>query len=143
MPVRKSEATWNGTLREGKGRLKTDTGTCDGPYTFSSRFEEGAGSNPEELIGAAHAGCFSMYLAGELARLGGTPERVHTTARVHVERVGQGFGITSIELSTEVRVTGLEESAVREAVENSKRDCPVSRALSGGVDIRVAGVKLG
>src|SRR5512137_246686 len=104
MPVRKSEATWKGSLKEGAGTMRLASGLYEGPYTFSSRFEEAAGTNPEELVGAAHAGCFSMFLASLLTEQGHAPESIRTTAAVHL---GAGPTITKIELDCEAAVTGI------------------------------------
>jgi lipoyl-dependent peroxiredoxin len=98
MAKRKASAVWEGTLREGKGRVKLGSGAFTGQYSFASRFEEGVGTNPEELIGAAHAGCFSMALAAGLTKAGLKPTRISTTAQVSLEKVGEGFKITTIEL---------------------------------------------
>jgi lipoyl-dependent peroxiredoxin len=131
MAVRKAEAEWTGNLREGKGRVKLGSGAYEGEYSFVSRFEEGKGTNPEELIGAAHAGCFSMALSAGLTRAGLSPKRIHTTAQVHLEKVGDGFEITRIELDTEAEVPGLDEKAFLEHAESAKKGCPVSKALAG------------
>ena len=131
MTVRNAEAVWEGTLREGKGRVKLGSGAFEGPYSFRSRFEEGAGTNPEELIGAAHAGCFSMALSAGLSRAGLTPRRIHTTARVHLENVGGSFRITRIELDTVAEVPELDATAFAEHAETAKKNCPVSVALAG------------
>lgn len=128
MPIRTSEAVWSGTLREGQGTMKLGSGTYAGAYTFASRFEEGPGTNPEELIGAAHAGCFSMFLSAVLTNAGYTPTRIRTTATVHL---GEGPKITSIELDTEAQVPNLDEKTFLEAAEESKNKCPVSQALAG------------
>lgn len=130
MAVRTAEAEWKGTLRDGSGSLKSETGAVSGQYSFSSRFEEGTGTNPEELIAAAHAGCYSMALSGELGRAGHDPERVHTTARVHLTKQEAGFGITRVHLVTRARVPGLDEATFQEAAEGAKKGCPVSRALA-------------
>ncbi len=98
MPVRKASAVWNGTLKEGNGTMKMQSGAYEGKYSFGSRFEEDPGTNPEELIAAAHAGCFSMALSGGLTKSGFTPERVETSAKAHLEKVGEGFKITRIQL---------------------------------------------
>lgn len=137
MPVRTSEAQWNGNLREGHGRMKLGSGAYEGEYSFPSRFEEGRGTNPEELIAAAHAGCFSMALAAGLAKVGHAPERVHTTANVHLEKRGEAFAVTTIELNTEARVPGLDDAAFQEQARAAKENCPVSKALAG-VEIRLA-----
>ncbi len=131
MAVRSSEAEWKGNLRNGQGKMKLGSGAFEGPYTFASRFEAGKGTNPEELIAAAHAGCFSMALSAGLSAAGFTPTRVHTTARVHLEPVGQGFGITKIELQTEAEIPGIDEPTFQKEAENAKKNCPVSKALAG------------
>src|SRR5229473_3092590 len=131
MPTRKGSAVWEGTLREGKGTVKLGSAAFEGPYSFASRFEEGAGTNPEELIGAAHAGCFSMALAAGLTRGGFTPTRINTNASVSLEKVGEGFKITRIELNTEAEIPNIEEAAFLEQAETAKKNCPVSQALAG------------
>ena len=131
MAVRSAEAEWKGNLREGAGKMKLGSGVYEGAYSFASRFEEGKGTNPEELIAAAHAGCFSMALSAGLGKAGFTPTRVHTTARVHLEKVGEGFGITRIELTTEAQVPGIDNKAFQEQAEGAKKGCPVSKALAG------------
>jgi osmotically inducible protein OsmC len=131
MAKRTASAVWEGTLKDGKGRVKLGSGAFEGQYSFASRFEEGAGTNPEELIGAAHAGCFSMALAAGLTRAGFNPTRISTTASVSLGKVGEGFKITSIELNTEAEVPGIEESAFLEQAETAKKNCPVSQALAG------------
>jgi len=131
MAVRSAEAEWKGNLREGAGKMKLGSGAYEGAYSFASRFEEGKGTNPEELIAAAHAGCFSMALSAGLGKAGFTPTRVHTTARVHLEKVGEGFGITRIELTTEAQVPGIDNKAFQEQAEGAKKGCPVSKALAG------------
>ena len=131
MPVRNAEAVWEGNLLKGKGKMKLGSGAFEGAYSFSSRFENGLGTNPEELIGAAHAGCFSMALSFMLEQAGYTPERVRTTAKVHIDKVGDGFKITVIELETEARIPGINEKTFLEKAEAAKKGCPVSQALSG------------
>jgi osmotically inducible protein OsmC len=131
MAVRSSEAEWKGNLRNGQGKMKLGSGAFEGPYTFVSRFESGKGTNPEELIAAAHAGCFSMAFSAGLSAAGFTPTRVHTTARVHLEPVGQGFGITKIELQTEAEIPGIDEPTFQKEAESAKKNCPVSKALAG------------
>jgi osmotically inducible protein OsmC len=137
MPVRKSTAVWEGGLKEGKGRMKLGSGAYEGSYSFGSRFEEASGTNPEELIAAAHAGCFSMALAAALGRAGHDPRKVETTARAHLEKVGEGFKITRMELMTRAEVPGIETDAFQEIAEKAKTNCPVSQAL-GGVEISLA-----
>ena len=131
MPVRNAEAVWEGNLLKGKGKMKLGSGAFEGAYSFSSRFENGLGTNPEELIGAAHAGCFSMALSFMLEQAGYTPERVHTSAKVHVDKVGDGFKITVIELETQGKIPGIDEKTFIEKAETAKKGCPVSQALSG------------
>jgi osmotically inducible protein OsmC len=131
MAVRTSEAQWEGTLREGHGTMKLGSGAFEGDYSFPSRFESGRGTNPEELIGAAHAGCFSMAFANGLTRAGFPPTRVHTTASVHLDAVEGGFAITRIDLNTEAAVPGIDETAFREQAETAKANCPVSKVLAG------------
>jgi osmotically inducible protein OsmC len=131
MAVRSAEAEWKGNLREGQGTMKLGSGAYEGRYSFASRFESGTGTNPEELIGAAHAGCFSMALSAGLGRAGFTPTRIHTTAKVHLEKVGEGFGITRIELDTEAQIPGIDAKAFQEHAEAAKKNCPVSKALAG------------
>jgi lipoyl-dependent peroxiredoxin len=130
MPVRNAQAQWNGNLREGNGTMKLGSGAYDGAYSFSSRFEEGTGSNPEELIAAAHAGCYSMALAAGLTREGFTPTSVSTTAQVHIEQVEGGFGITKIDLTTEATVPGIDNAKFQQIAEATKTGCPVSKALA-------------
>jgi len=131
MAVRSAEAEWKGNLREGQGTVKLGSGAYEGRYSFASRFESGTGTNPEELIGAAHAGCFSMALSAGLGRAGFTPTRIHTTAKVHLEKVGEGFGITRIELETEAQIPGIDAKTFQEHAEGAKKNCPVSKALAG------------
>ena len=131
----KAEATWTGSLKEGTGTMSGASGFLDGPYTYRSRFEgDAGGTNPEELIGAAHAGCFSMFLAGQLTRAGFTPARIHTTATVHLET---GPTIARIDLATEAEVPGLDETTFQQNVEASKGGCPVSKALGAVQTITV------
>ena len=131
MPVRTAEAVWQGRLRDGQGHLTLGSRAYDGPYSFASRFEQGPGTNPEELIGAAHAGCFSMALSFMLEQAGYTPEHVHTAAKVSLEKVGEGFKITAITLETEARIPGIDEKAFLDKAEAAKNGCPVSQALAG------------
>ena len=127
MTVRSAQATWNGTLKEGNGTMKVGSGFFEGPFTFASRFEEGKGTNPEELIGAAHAGCYSMFLSARLTNAGCKPTSIHTTATVHL---GGGPTITKIELNTEADVPGLDEATFAEKAAAAKQGCPVSKALA-------------
>jgi len=130
MPVRVASAEWKGNLPKGSGTLQTETGFVKGKYSFSSRFEEGAGTNPEELIAAAHAGCFSMAFANILAKAGHEAETIRTTARVFLEKGEAGFGVSRIELECVGKVPGLDERAFQEHGQAAKVGCPVSRALS-------------
>jgi osmotically inducible protein OsmC len=129
MAKRKASARWEGSLTEGNGTMRLATGAYEGPYSFQSRFEEGEGTNPEELIAAAHAGCFSMALSGELGRAGHTADSVETEATVHIEKVGEGFGITRIELRTRARVPGVDDADFQKSAQAAKEGCPVSQAL--------------
>jgi len=130
MPKRKADARWDGSLQDGHGTMRLATGSFEGPYSFKSRFEEGEGTNPEELIAGAHAGCFSMALSGELGRAGHAAESVETTATVQVEKVPEGFAITRIELDTRARVPGIEDDEFQRLAEDAKKGCPVSQALA-------------
>lgn len=136
MPVRSASAEWQGDLPNGKGTMKSQTGAIDGQYSFSSRFEEGTGTNPEELIAAAHAGCYSMALSNMLAQAGTTPASVKTTAKVHLTKVEDGVGITLIELVCRAVVPGLDAAGFQEHAQKAKVGCPVSRALSA-VEVRL------
>jgi osmotically inducible protein OsmC len=131
MAVRESSAIWKGNLAKGEGIMRLGSGAYEGAYTFASRFEEGPGTNPEELVGAAHAGCFSMFLAALLSKAGHVPTSIATTAKVHL---GDGPRITLIELSTIGDVPGIDEKKFIEIAEDAKKGCPVSQALAA-VDI--------
>ena len=135
MPQRKGSAKWTGGLKDGRGSLSLGSGAFEGSYTFGSRFEEAGGTNPEELIGAAHAACFSMALAAALGKAGFEPRRVSTTARVDLE-MKDGPRIATITLDTEADVPGIDAEEFRKQAEGAKENCPVSRALAG-VDIRL------
>ena len=137
MPVRKANAVWEGNLKEGHGKVALGSGAFEGPYSFGSRFEEAKGTNPEELIGAAHAGCFSMALTAGLGRSGHNPERVATSARVHLEKVGEGFKITTIKLTVRATVPGITVEAFQKAAQDTKDGCPVSGAFKGNVKIEL------
>ena len=127
MPTRKATAEWNGNLREGNGHVTF--GKFDVPYSFASRFENGSGSNPEELVGAAHAGCFSMALANGLAKAGHAPKRVYTTASVTLDKVGEAFEITQIALDCEADVPGIDDATFQQQANTAKENCPISKAL--------------
>jgi lipoyl-dependent peroxiredoxin len=132
MPVRNAEAEWKGNLTEGQGNIKLGSGAFEGSYSFASRFQDGeAATNPEELLGAAHAGCFTMALDGALTRGGFTPTRLHTTAKVRLDKVGDGFGITKITLELEGDVPNLSKDEFDKIAHEAKANCPVSKALAG------------
>jgi osmotically inducible protein OsmC len=132
MPIRKAEAEWKGNLVQGSGRLAVGSGAFQGPYSFKSRFEEGqSATNPEELLGAAHAGCFTMALVAQLSRARFTPTRIHTSATVALEKVGEGFAITRIDLETAAGVPGLDDATFQKHALDAKQNCPVSKALVG------------
>jgi len=130
MAVRHAAAKWQGTLKEGTGHLTLQSGAFEGPYSFSTRFEDGAGTNPEELLGAAHAGCYSMALNAALERAGHTPNYVNTTAKVHLERTDKGMAITKIELDVEADVPGLSDADFQQHAEATKTGCIISAALA-------------
>ena len=131
MPTRKAEAEWEGNLAEGSGRLKVGSGAFEGPYSFKSRFEEGqAATNPEELLGAAHAGCFTMALTAGLSRAGIKPKRIHTEARVKLEKVGEAFSITQIELEMEAEIPDVDDPTFQKYALDAKQNCPLSKALA-------------
>jgi osmotically inducible protein OsmC len=134
MPKRSAQAEWTGDLPGGKGTMEFGGGAFSGQYSYGSRFEEGEGTNPEELIAAAHAGCFSMQLAGVLGAAGHAPDAVRTTARVSVDKDDGGFSITRSELETEVEVAGLSDDEFQRHAAEAKDVCPVSRAL-GAIEI--------
>lgn len=134
MPLRKADAVWKGDLKNGKGTMKFGSGAFEGAYSFASRFEEGTGTNPEELIGAAHAGCFSMALSNELAQAGFTPTSVETSASVTLD-AGAG-AITKINLNVSANVPDIDDDKFQDFAEGAKNNCPVSKALAG-VDISV------
>ena len=142
MPTRNADARWEGTLQDGKGSLRTGTGSVDLPYSFSSRFEDGQGTNPEELLAAAHAGCYSMALSNELSKAGHVPDSVETTAKVHLEKGDAGFGIARIELQTTAAVAGIDPAEFQQVAEKTSQACIVSRALSAveiSLDARLEG----
>jgi osmotically inducible protein OsmC len=143
MPKRTANARWDGSLTEGNGTMRMASGAYEGPYSFQSRFQEGEGTNPEELIAAAHAGCFSMALSLELGNAGHAPESVETEAIVHLDKEGDGFAIKRIELRTRGRVPGASEEEFQQAAEGAKKGCPVSRALGGVESIEVDAQLLG
>ena len=131
MTIRKAEAVWSGSLREGAGELALESGAFRGPYTFKARFEQGKETNPEELLGAAHAGCFTMALTALLAREKLAPTRIHTTAAVHLEQVAGGFSIPKIELVTRATIPGITAERFAQLAADAKVNCPVSKVLAG------------
>ncbi len=131
MPVRKASAEWRGDLRSGKGSISTETGVIKNtPYNFTSRFESGSQTNPEEILGAAHAACYSMALANGLASAGFKVNSVVTEDMVHIEKLESGFTITKIEIHTEASVDGIDDTAFQKFAEDTKKGCPVSKALA-------------
>ncbi len=132
MAVRSSSASWKGNLADGSGTVSTESGTLTrAGYSFPSRFETGPGTNPEELVAAAHAGCFAMALSHELAEAGHTPEEVRAQSRVHLDKVDDGFAIGRIELSCDATVPGIDDEAFQAIASAAARGCPVSKLLSG------------
>ena len=135
MPNRKASAVWEGGLKGGKGTFKTETGSINGQYSFSSRFEEAGGSNPEELLAAAHAACFSMALSAQLEGNGTPPQRVETNAVCTVEKVGAGFKITTMKLTTRATAPGVDAAKFQQLATAAVEGCPVSQALKGNVKV--------
>ena len=127
---RKAEARWEGDLKAGKGNLELGSGAFAGKYSFGTRFEDAAGTNPEELLGAAHAGCFSMALSLGLTKAGHPPASIETTAVVHLDKVGEGFSITGIDLTTRGKVPGMSAEEFQRLAEDASKNCIVSRVLS-------------
>ncbi len=138
MPTRTAHAEWNGSLPEGTGRMAFGSGAFEGAYSFKSRMEVGPGTNPEELLGAAHAGCYSMALSGILGADGHEPESISTDAKVRFEKEGEGWAIKGIALTTRARVPGLDEDGFRKAAEAAKEGCPVSQALKVDITLDAA-----
>jgi lipoyl-dependent peroxiredoxin len=141
MPKRTAEAEWDGALQDGKGHMAFGGGAFEGQFSFGSRFEEGEGTNPEELIAAAHAGCFSMQLSGVLGQAGYTPDSVKTTAVVSLDKDEGGFTITRSDLTSEVKLDGIDDAEFQQHAEKAKEVCPVSRALGAieiGLEARLA-----
>jgi osmotically inducible protein OsmC len=136
MPTRTASAEWKGGLKEGQGTLKLGSGAYEGPYSFRSRFQEGPGTNPEELIGAAHAACYAMALSAGLEKAGHPAERVSATSRIEFDMAGDAPTIRSSTLDVEAEVPGIDEKGFLEQAEAAQKGCPVSRAL-GGVEIRL------
>jgi osmotically inducible protein OsmC len=137
MPTRIANADWEGDFKRGGGTVAVDSGLFSGPYNFSGRFEDGSGTNPEELLGAAHASCFTMALSVGLSQAGTPPERLETEAKVTVAEVEGGFGITRIDLDLRGKVPGIDEAAFRAAAEGAKAGCPLSKALAAVPEINL------
>ena len=136
---RNASAEWKGGLKDGKGTISSDSGVLSNTqYSFSTRFEDGVGTNPEELIAAAHAGCFSMALSGQLAQAGLTADSIRTTASVRLEKTEAGFAITSVHLDVKARVPGADEAAFTTAANNAKSGCPVSKVLKAEITMDAA-----
>jgi lipoyl-dependent peroxiredoxin len=132
--IRKASAVWTGSLKEGKGTISTESGALSKTqYSFATRFENGRGTNPEELIAAAHAGCFTMALSAQLGNAGITPESLETTAAVTLEKLDAGFTITKVHLDVAARIPGADEAAFEKAAENAKAGCPISRLLKAEI----------
>ncbi len=131
MPKRTAKAKWTDTLKNGQGTMALGSGAWEGPFSFGTRFEDEQGTNPEELIGAAAAGCFSMALSVGLEKAHATPKQIDTHAQVYLEKSEDGFSISKIQLETEVQATGIEEDAFQKVAEETKKNCPVSKALKG------------
>jgi lipoyl-dependent peroxiredoxin len=132
--IRKASAVWNGSLKEGKGRISTDSKVLsNAQYSFSTRFENGVGTNPEELIAAAHAGCFSMALSAQLGNAGITPESIETTANVTLEKTDAGFTVTKVHLDVTANIPGADNAAFDKAAQDAKAGCPISRLLKAEI----------
>lgn len=137
--LRKASAVWNGGIKDGSGRISTDSGVLkDTQYSFSTRFEDGIGTNPEELIAAAHAGCFSMALSGQLGNAGMTAESINTTAEVRLEKLESGFAITKVHLTVRAQIPGADNDAFMTAANNAKAGCPVSKVLNAEITMDAA-----
>ena len=132
--VRKASAVWKGSLKEGKGTISSDSGVLSNtPYSFSTRFENAKGTNPEELIAAAHAGCFTMALSAQLGNAGMTPESLETTASLTLDKLEAGWTVTKIHLDVTARIPGADKAAFDKAAENAKAGCPISRLLKAEI----------
>ncbi|HEV7700523.1 MAG TPA: OsmC family protein [Pyrinomonadaceae bacterium] len=137
--LRKATAEWNGGLKDGGGKISTDSGVLkDTQYSFSTRFEDGIGTNPEELIAAAHAGCFSMALSGQLGNAGLTADSINTTAEVRLEKLDGGFAITKVHLVVRAKVPDADEESFTTAANNAKAGCPVSKVLNAEITMDAA-----
>jgi osmotically inducible protein OsmC len=134
--IRKASAVWNGSLKEGKGTISTESGVLSAtPYSFSTRFENARGTNPEELIGAAHAGCFTMALSAQLGNAGVTPQSLETTAAVTLEKTDAGFTVTKIHLDLTANIPGVDKAVFEKAMQNAKEGCPISRLLKAEITL--------
>src|ERR1700693_5073761 len=133
MPVRTAEARWQRSLQDGSGTMRLGSGAFEGSYSFKSRFENGPGTNPEELIGAAHAGCFSMALSAQLGEAGMVPESINTTATVTLEKVDGGFSIPAVHLDVTAKISGADRQAFEAAANKAKTGCPVSKLLNAKI----------
>ncbi|MBK8303982.1 MAG: OsmC family protein [Pyrinomonadaceae bacterium] len=132
--LRKASAVWNGGIKDGGGKISTDSGVLkDTQYSFSTRFEDGIGTNPEELIAAAHAGCFSMALSGQLGAAGLTADSINTTAAVRLEKLDDGFAITKVHLDVTAKIPGADDAAFQTAAANAKAGCPISKLLKAEI----------
>ncbi len=140
MPKRTAQARWEGKLKAGQGFMKLGSGAFQGAYSFGSRFENAPGTNPEELIGAAHAGCFSMALSLQLEQAGYAPKEIVTNAEVQFQKTAEGFRITDILLSTEATVPDIDAETFRKQAETAKQNCPVSKALSPDISVKLKAV---
>jgi osmotically inducible protein OsmC len=133
---RKASAVWKGDLKSGKGSISTESGTLkETQYSFSTRFENGVGTNPEELIAAAHAGCFSMAFAAELGRAGFTPDTIHTTATITMDKTDAGFTVTESHLNMTAKVPGIDSPQFNAIADGAKAGCPISRLLNAKVSL--------
>jgi osmotically inducible protein OsmC len=137
MTISTSSATWEGGLKGGKGRYEAKSGTVQGNYSFSTRFEGAKGTNPEELLAAAHAACFSMALAAGLEKSGHPPIRISTTASASMEKVGEGNRITRMRLQVRGQVPGIDQATFAAAAEGAKNGCPISTVLKGNLEVEL------
>lgn len=137
--IRKASAVWNGTLKDGKGTVTTESGVlAQTPYSFRSRFETGTGTNPEELIAAAHAGCFTMALSAQLSGAGLTPESLGTSAALSLEKLEAGWTVTKIHLEVTARVPGASNETFQKLAADAKANCPISRLLKAEITLKAA-----
>jgi osmotically inducible protein OsmC len=136
---RKASAIWQGGLKDGKGAISTESGVLSQtPYSFGARFESGAGTNPEELIAAAHAGCFSMALSAELGKTGMRPEKIETSATVSLEKLDVGWTVTQVQLDVRAKIPGADATAFEAAADTAKKNCPISRLLNAKITMQAA-----